>query len=718
MSFTFGHVLMGLTILGILAFAAYYIYVLQPRRGTIEWIDRTISTPRFRFSFTLYKMEKRDALPLLIIIIVFTFLGFFMLGDTDAPQTFHQFTADRNSVTLTLPKTTTVDKVMAYTGLNTGSYNLWYSMDGVDWEQVVIPAGDDGKAKYPLEQTHADLFKWREFQIPAPFIANYIFIGAIKTPIELGELAIYDQWGALVKPAGVHALFDEQATIPEEGPTYLNGMYFDEIYHGRAAMETLRSIYPYETVHPPLGKTLIAVGVSFFGMTPFGWRFVGTLFGIAMLAVLYVLLKNMFGKTMVATCGTLLFGFEFMRFVQTRIATVDTYPVFFIIVSFLFMYRFLTTTADKPTRETLQPLGFSGLFFGIGVATKWIVIYAGLGLLALYIIKLVTDYFYYYKPENRRGYTVRVIKTLLFTALTFIIVPVIIYILSYIPYGQAKGMQNYYVNYVPFGKGVEMQDYFSTFKNGGFVRHEREKSTGLHMLLNLDYYKMVIDVQLRTFKYHSALVADHPYSSWWYQWVVNQRPILYYLRYMEDGKRSAFAAFGNPVVWWGGIVAIIVVFIRSISFKFKHKWYNSRLRITGLLDARALIILIGFFAQLVPWMFVSRIVFAYHYFPSTVFLVLALAYMFDTIYDRTVLPKGDEPPKPALIEGEGFDADAATDAGATGLTQREKTGKRVIIAFTAASGVLFALFYPVLTGVPMKPEFLRQVLKWLPSWPF
>ena len=43
-----------------------------------------------------------------------------------------------------------------------------------------------------------------------------------------------------------------------------------------------------------------------FGMTPFGWRFMGVLFGVLMLPLLYLFVKNLFGKTVVAACGTAL----------------------------------------------------------------------------------------------------------------------------------------------------------------------------------------------------------------------------------------------------------------------------------------------------------------------------------------------------------------------------------------------------------------------------
>ena len=50
------------------------------------------------------------------------------------------------------------------------------------------------------------------------------------------------------------------------------------------------------------------------------------------------------------------------------------------------------------------------------------------------------------------------------------------------------------------------------------------------------------------------------------------------------------------------------------------------------------------------------------------------------------------------------------------LRQRGSFG--IVYAFTAASGALFALFYPVLTGVTIPRDYAWNVLKWLPDWPF
>ena len=98
----------------------------------------------------------------------------------------------------------------------------------------------------------------------------------------------------------------------------------------RTAYEHLHGMAPYENTHPPLGKVFIMLGISIFGMNPFGWRIVGTLFGIAMLPLMFALAKRVTKSSKWAGLATFLFAVDGMHFVQTRIATIDVYGVFFI----------------------------------------------------------------------------------------------------------------------------------------------------------------------------------------------------------------------------------------------------------------------------------------------------------------------------------------------------------------------------------------------------
>lgn len=622
----------AITVFGLLLYFWYYIKISMPLSGTTEWITRIINKPQFTLTYRRHPMSRKDALPIVLITLIYAVIAFFQLGDMTAPQSFHRFEGDKDSIVITLDKPTDIGSVMYYTGLWTGRYTLEFSGDGVNWQEQYATGGHQSA----MNQPHADLFKWLYADVNDDNVpTQYIRITASKTPIELGEIAVYTKFGSLIPSGQISCsdapqLLDEQSIVPKD-PSYMNSMYFDEIYHGRTAYENLQNIAPYETTHPPLGKLIISIGISIFGMVPFGWRFMGTLFGVLMLPILYVFLKNMFGKTAIASCGTILFATEFMHFVQTRIATIDTYGVMFILLAYFFMYRFITQEPE-PFKKAAPSLALSGLFFGIGCACKWVVIYAGAGLLVLFIIRLIMNA-RYYRENELTGYVGALVKTLLSAALFFIIVPAVIYCLSYIQNGRAAGM---------------------SLEDG--------------MLWDPRYYQLIWDNQKFMFNYHSTLVATHAYSSYWWQWILDARPILYFRDSMDNGLKSSFASFGNPIVWWGGFMAIMAMGFRFIKQK----------------DGKALFILIGYLAQLVPWIFISRVVFIYHYFPCVLFMVFALAHVMNTIWER-----------------------------------EQGRYRFAVYGFTGASVLLFAAFYPVLSGVPVQEFYTKYYLRWIPAmWPF
>ena len=75
---------------------------------------------------------RRDGLVLGLIVIIYSLVAFYNLGDTKAPQSFHRF-KQNESVELDLGQEQTVSSLMLYTGLDTGSYTVEYSHDGEYW---------------------------------------------------------------------------------------------------------------------------------------------------------------------------------------------------------------------------------------------------------------------------------------------------------------------------------------------------------------------------------------------------------------------------------------------------------------------------------------------------------------------------------------------------------------------------------------------------------
>ncbi len=543
------------------------------------------------------RIDRLDVIFMAVITLVFGIVDFTHLGSRSAPETFVR-PVDESAV-ITFDEPCIPAEIDFYTGVGYGEFAFELTADGENYFTAASFLLDAG-----------DVLRWQKLSAANTGEVTGGRIAGTGTAY-LGEAAFFDGNGNRIAfRSSVPEICDEQDTVCREY-SFLNSSYFDEIYHARTAWEHLNNVAPYEISHPPLGKIIIGIGISLFGMNPFGWRFSGTLFGVLMLPAMYVFLKKLFGSRQAAACGTVVFATDFMHFVQTRIATIDTYAVFFILLMYLGMAVFLMT-------DSLKALALSGISFGLGCACKWTCVYAGAGLAVLWAG--------YWIGHRKRGFPAFV-KNCLFCVGFFVVMPCLIYYLAYIPYGRAAGI-----------KGV----------------------------FNREYLDIVLSNQTYMFTYHAGLVAEHPYSSRWYQWLLDIRPILYYLQYFDDGSRSSFGAFLNPVLCWGGLLALAVCLYRAI---FR-------------LDRTAMFILIGYLAQLLPWVLVTRLTFAYHYFPCCVFLVLAIGYVFRLMEDGT-------PHCRVYLWG-----------------------------FAGLSAAVFVLFFPALTGLRVDNAAATQLMGWLPTWPF
>lgn len=488
--------------------------------------------------------------------------------------------------------------------------------------------------------TLRDVFTWQTVSVDTGM--SHLRLTLQDEQASILELVFLDEAGQPMAPAFSSSygnLFDETALYPKAG-TCRNSMYFDEIYHARTAYEFLHGLTSYENTHPPMGKILIAAGIALFGMNPFGWRIVGTFFGILMVPMVYLFARRLSKDTLMAGLACTLFTFDFMHFTQTRIATIDVYITFFVILMYYFMYRYSRLSFyDAGLKKTLLPLGACGLCMGLGIACKWTGIYAGCGLAVIFFVVLYRRYReYVYAGKDIFGSTgdishSRIVETFVpytkrtiqFCLVFFVLLPAVIYLLSYLP--------------------------FRDYSDRGLIQR---------LLYN----------QNTMFSYHSNLNSTHDFASAWYEWPILKKPVWYYSRIItktaEGGLREGISAFGNPAVWWVGIPA---------SLYMVWLWIRKR-------DNTAAFLLVGYMAQYLPWFFVTRITFIYHYFPSVVFVVLMITYSF--------------------------------------CQWREKLSRQTLLTlvflYGAAAAGLFLLFYPVLSGEAVEAAFVEKYLRWFETW--
>ena len=370
------------------------------------------------------RLNKLDYILLAILLIVYSLFAFLNLGSVTSPQTVWK--ADPGvTVIVDLGEQTPVSEIRFYGSIAEGELELYDESAFIDG--FFTPGETEPLATF--EQDNGDMYKWKgiSFDTETEYLILYVASGRIamnEIAVLNGETllsaTVYDPKG------GSEKLTDEQDKIVTD-QSYLNEMYFDEIYHARTAYEIVKNddLYLtkgkeaaaqdgysiYEWTHPTLGKLLIAGGIRLFGMTPFGWRFAGTFFGVLILAVLYVFAKRIFRRTDYAFITAGLFAADCMHFAQTRIATIDTYALFFTLLMFLFMGDYIAEDFEKrPYWKKLTLLGLSGLMFGLGVSSKWTCLYSGAGLAVLYFGDLIYNLVRIIREQGRQANAYRKYK--------------------------------------------------------------------------------------------------------------------------------------------------------------------------------------------------------------------------------------------------------------------------------------------------------------------
>ena len=615
--------------IGYLCWAGYRVFLKgEVRLGTAAdprpVVDHAVVDRRF---------YQKDWVAVAVVTIVYACFAFYHLGDTQTAVT--PWTPDAgDSVVITADGE--CDTLIYLPGIAPDQAH-YAARVGVN---VQVETSEDGTAWVDCGTlTDGSVFAWKQFSLPA--LGRYVRLTALDENVTLNEVSLKYAGAPVVASVtgegpGAQALTDEQEVVPLK-TTYENSTYFDEIYHARTAYEHILGLEPYENTHPTLGKLFISLGIRVFGMNPFGWRCVGALFGVLMLPVLYHLLKQLFGRTRLCVMGTVLFAFDFMHFTQTRIATIDTYAVFFLLLMYDAMVMFLNRDllADG-WRKLLPPLAACGMFTGLGVASKWTAAYGALGLAVLFFGKLA---FTALEVSRKNGQLKPVMmkygKLCLWCCLFFIVVPFAIYFAAFLP-----------ITTLPHNAGKLLWAFWN--------------------------------YQTTMFNYHAHLVAEHAFASPWYEWPVDARPIWYFAGDTQEGY-STISAFGNPLLWWAGIPALIGT---------AWLWWRERRRWAG-------VVLAGFGSVYLPWVLVPRLTFIYHYFTAVPFLVVALCGVFSVVSCRGPFAR-------RLALPGGIECSVST---------------LLMVAFTGACLVLFAVYFPVISGSPTTREY-ANALKLFDSWYF
>lgn len=617
------------------------------------------------------------------VTLLYGVLAFTNLGSTVAPQHGMVSTSGEEQIVFELDESQDF-YFLYYAGVSYNSFSIAVSEDGENWSE-----------NYPCEMREGRCYRWNyalesrtdtngnvtySDNSPAGRLTlhgKYVRLNAEAAGLNLFEVAFRSPSGEnlpakviahtgdrpdmLTEAQDPAALLDEQDTCVGE-PGWYTGTYFDEIYHARTAYEHLHGQRPYETTHPPLGKLLMAVGIAIFGMTPFGWRFAGAFIGVLMLPALYLMTKQLLHRRSLAAAAMSAFALDLMHYTQTRIATIDSFPVFFILLSYLCMIRYLQTDVfafrqgeevrcfSRAFWKSQIPLALSGLFMGLSIASKWIGLYSAVGLAILFFTAVWRQFragnFAFCctgrqemkqeiqkRIEGAQRFTLnRILLTCGLCVVYFILVPCVIYYLSYIPYLSPTGP----------------------------VTIER-----------------VIQAQISMLNYHSTpgLGMDHPFQSPWWQWPLILKPMWFAQDKFEPaGMASTIMCMGNPWIFYLGALCMLGVIGALLCKYFRFGGKGLEIR-RGDGDLSLYVIVVGFAAQFLPWVLVPRSMYMYHYFASVPFIIVATVWWM-------------------------------------GRIRKPKARKIVMAVYLVGAAVFFGMFFPYASGWLTSTKWLDS-MKWV-----
>jgi dolichyl-phosphate-mannose--protein O-mannosyl transferase len=447
---------------------------------------------------------------------------------------------------------------------------------------------------------------------------------------------------------------------------------FDEVYYAKEAHDLLNygvernndNNGPGYVVHPPLGKWMIAVGEHFYGYNSFGWRISAAVIGALSVLLLARIGRRMFGSTLLGCVAGLLLSLDGLHFVMSRVALLDIYLMFWLLVAFGCAVLDRDQTRARLLRrveageDLSEGLGWNwgwsnvpwwrlatavsaGAALGVKWSASWYVV--ALGVLV-----------FWWSVTARRSVGVRrpVWDAIGRDTGWFVICGALLV-----------------VTYLACWTGWFLSD-------DGWNRHGNPWPGPAWMpsaLGNLwEYHK-------HAYEFHVGLSTPHDYQSTPWSWLLLGRPVAYY--YSSDpgcGASNCSAevlALGTPLLWWSFIPAIVVMIWR---------WLARR-------DWRAGALLLAIAAGIIPWTFYpTRTMFYFYTLPALPFMVLAVTMVLGMVLGSrvgTVEPDKD----------------------------RRMVGAVAVACYLLLIGVTFAYFYPIYTGEQITYSSWHARM-WFDSW--
>lgn len=427
---------------------------------------------------------------------------------------------------------------------------------------------------------------------------------------------------------------------------YPASVVFDEVHIGHYITEYLKGNYMFD-VHPPLGRLIFVFFAIIMGATSdvnfdhIGnilpeWaiflRIVPIVSGILLPIVVYGILRYWNIPKHLSLLGGILLCIENSLIVQSRFLLVDSILILFGFISIL-VYFYYRSKINEVYKYKVIILFISILFASLAFCIKW----TGLSFILFIIICEI----------HRRGIR-NSIKFILASLFELFIIYAFIFSLHFTLLPNSGS-----------GDDFMSPEFQKTLIGNKYYDDKNIKP--------LKFWQSFYEVNIEMFKANTRLNTPHSYSSKWYTWPLEYRPIYYWNKVdsVDNDIESYIYLIGNPIIYWIGFISIIILLI----FILKNKIYK---------EGSDYFVLLGFLINFIPFIYIGRVMFLYHYQVALVFSCMAIIIVLNKI-------------------------------------NNQKIKNIMIVLITISSFILFIYFSPLTYGLPISQSKLDSRM-WLNSW--
>jgi dolichyl-phosphate-mannose-protein mannosyltransferase len=426
---------------------------------------------------------------------------------------------------------------------------------------------------------------------------------------------------------------------------------FDEVYFRQFAADYLDGHYFFD-IHPPFVKLLFAGVATLLHLSPeqvgggdpagVVLRVIPAIAGALLVPLIYIIIRQLGLGRRIAAFGALLVLFDNALMVESRFVLMDS---LLLLTGFGALSCYLALRRQKGNRRWLFVVVMAVLI-GLLVSTKW----TGLAVAGLIATAWLAE------GILRRMNWQRMVGE----AIVVLGVVTSIYIGSFA------------AHFALLTHSGEGDAFMSEKFQATLVGNQGYKPSA-----TMSFWDKFIELNSEMYTAQSTLNGvQHPYASRWYSWPLDARPVYFWQSEpQKGGTQGNIYLLGNPVVWWGSSIAVLIALLTWLG---RPQWLGHRRQLVAFLLA-------GYGLNFVPFAFIDRPMFLYHYLFALIFAILITCVLVGRFFDW----------------------------------QRQHYGRRAVQqtywTIVVVIVLSFLYFLPLSYGWPLTPADLQQRI-WLPSW--